>query len=691
MRVFALVGVLALLTALPASAITNLLCVANDGVIDYRKHCVERQGFDTRVTPSPATRRFAWISRGMHTVRLGILPAGANAADLEGSPALISGNKVFVGPDGADGTVVITETEHKFGTWSLTLDAWWFREGRLNIGVPHGTYDVTLTAGGQRLGFVRGMALRPLSEPQPSKPRASKGIVLRGRAIGPSGAAADFAQVTSDCRDVVCDSAADGSFHCEIAPPRGDSICIEHPRQGRRRIELDHRRGTIELGTVQLIIGGTIRVTKPLHVVLPGKTTLSLLRDGRPTSDEKRIGARDVVEFEGLAPGRYDLLLAGPEPLQRKLIRTEVAEGVVDLTLALDAFKLTGDVRHGNDALPGATVSIEEKAWRAELKADQSGRFEAELWSPGSYAVVVRSPRFDHPYGVMRRTSPSDSHWRLEVPRRTISGSVVDAETGRAPAQASVAITSESEETRWSRNLAVREDGKYRVDGVAAGAYRLHANAPGYLPSETVEIFVAKDDGDRALDIRLERGKAVTIVAVDPRGAPIAEALVLEILDADALQPARVTQTRADGTGTVSVPERRPLFVGVLPRAGSFALARLDARTAQNAVTIPVGDPVADLALSTRLEDGTPLPKVRYVLRYEGMHVPLALLRAFASRHAIPLETDSQGFASVRLVPAGRYEIQWRVPSEIQLRSSAWLSVQAVPGKVEVQQTFLRR
>lgn len=604
---------------------------------------------------------------------------------------MISGNKVFVGQDGADGTVVITETQHKLGTWSLTLDAWWFREGRLNIGVPHGTYDVTLTAGGQRLGFVRGMPLRPLSETRPSKPRASKGIVLRGRAIGAGGATADFAQVTADCRDVVCDSAADGSFRCEIAPPPGDSICIEHPRHGRRRIELDRRRGTIELGNVQLITGGTIRVTKPLHVVLPEKTTISVLRDGRPTSDEKTIGARDVIEFEGLAPGRYDLLLAGPEPLQRKLIRAEVPEGVVELTLSLDAFKLTGEVRHGSDPLPGATVSIEEKAWRAELKADQSGRFEAELWSPGSYAVFVRSPRFDYPYGVMRRTSPSDAHWRLEVPRRTISGSVIDAETGRPPAQVSVSIASESEETRWSRNLAVREDGKYRVDGVAVGAYRLRATAPGYLPSETVEVLVSKSDGDRALDIHIERGRDVTIVAVDPRGARIAEALILEIVNADALQPARVTQTRADGTATVSVPARRPLFVGVLPRSGSFALARLDARNAQNDVTIPVGDPVANLALSTRLEDGAPLPRVSYVLRYEGMLVPPALLRAFASRHAIPLETNREGSASVRLLPSGRYDIQWRVPSEIQLRSNAWLTVQAVPGTVEVEQTFLRR
>lgn len=200
-----------LLACLASRAHADLLCVAADGVFHYKKNCVERAWDDRRVEPSDVARKFVWVRKKQHAIAIGVIPPRATTVDI-GGDAMISGSDWWSGPEGTDGTVVLTET--RLGTWNITLDSWWFREGRLNVHVPApAEYAYLIEVAGKQIINAKGVKFGPPRKSQ--QPATTPATTIRGRAIASgSGDAADFAKVTADCRNVVCETRADGSFHC---------------------------------------------------------------------------------------------------------------------------------------------------------------------------------------------------------------------------------------------------------------------------------------------------------------------------------------------------------------------------------------------------------------------------------------------------------------------------------------------
>jgi hypothetical protein len=382
-------------------------------------------------------------------------------------------------------------------------------------------------------------------------------VVLTGRAVAADGTAADFAELTADCKRVVCTAGADGTFRCATATPAGGAFCVEHPRFGRKRIELDGRTGAINLGVLQLVDGATIRVVRPLHVEVPEGTTVSLLRDTKEVAEPQVLGSRELIEFAGVQAGKYEVLLAGREPLQRKVFPIEVAErGETEIAISIDAYRLTGNVERKGKPLASAKVSLQEAAWETQLETDQSGRFSAELWAPGDYAVSIEAGELSQPYVTMKAASTADVHWSLDVPARTIAGRIFDSESGRPVAHVSLLIESDDQLTRSSRTVPVNEDGTFDLSGAGTGRYVISARAPGYLQSESVELQIDKEDGDRSVDLPLVRGDRTVFIL--PRDASFAIARVsssheesgLRVVIPDGLATlrirARVTKTEAD-------------------------------------------------------------------------------------------------------------------------------------------------
>jgi hypothetical protein len=670
---------------LAVSARADLFCVAEDGVFHYRRNCVERAWDDRRVEPSDVERKFVWARKQQHALAIGVIPPRATSVDIQVGAA-IGGSDWLSGPEDADGTVVLTET--KLGTWTITLDPWWFREGRLQFDVPApGEYAYTVTVAGKQLINAKGLKFAGRTRPGPRDTRPA--ATIAGRAIGAgSGTPADFANITADCRNVVCETRADGTFNCPLTRPLPSTLCIEHPRLGRKWIELQGRSGEVDLGTIELLRGGTIRVTKPLHVELPEGTTMQLLRKRATAGKPVPLGSREVYEFNGLEADRYQLLLAGPQPLQRKLFPVHVTEGETELALSVDPFKLTGEVVHRDKAFGGATVVLDGPAWNAELKTDQSGRFEAELWAAESYGVLVSGPGIDEPYGVMKRVSSADNEWRLVVPSRKLHGRVTDRGTGKPVSDALIVTSSDSENTRRSRNVRVRDDGTFEIPGVAAGSYLIAVRAPGYLSSEESEIRIAEKDGDVRFDATLERGTEVRAVVTSAgTGKPLAHAVIVSDFSADGSIAGRTTITRDDGTALVTVPENGSALIAVLPKSGSFALVRVSAADAVNGISIAVPEPVAVLTLNTVMATGEPLPGVGIRLRRDGQDVPSAALTAFAAMHQISLVTKESGRTSIPLLPAGKYDVSWVVRSR-PIRGAKPVSVELADQETVVTQTF---
>ena len=76
--------------------------------------------------------------------------------------------------------------------------------------------------------------------------------------------------------------------------------------------------------------------------------------------------------------------------------------------LSLEPYRLTGEVEYRDKPLGNATVALDGPAWTAELTTDQSGRFDAELWAPEDYGVMVTS-------GAL--AEPTDRSWNAPAPR----------------------------------------------------------------------------------------------------------------------------------------------------------------------------------------------------------------------------------------------------------------------------------
>lgn len=685
---------LVLLLAVPLFAYDepHLWCVSTTGVFDLKKDCVERWDLETPVTPTNTVRRYLWISKGQDAVRIGIIPPRATEGDMiEQMDASISVEESLVGPPDADGTVIVSE--EKLGTWRFTLEPYWFRKGRLHVVVPQGDWRMRMILGGKEMPYPsdgRVMHVPDATTAEEAaairarlakRKKSTNSITLRGKAIGANGAAADFAKIRPDCRDPICETAHDGTFRCTMRRPETNALCIDHPRLGRKRIELGSRNTETDLGTIELLAGGTIRIVKPIHVELPEGTTLALLRN-RKEVREPRPFDREVVEFAGVEADRYDLLLAGPEPLQRKLIPVRVdGDAEVEHTLSLDAFKLTGDVEYRDAGLTDAKIELVGEAWEATLETDHSGRFAAELWSDGDYSVVVQSGRLAQPYGEMRHASASDSHWSLDIPSRRIHGRVIDAERSGPVANATIAITSNARETRWSRTVVAEPDGSFDISGIAEGEYTLVPKAPGFLIAEPAELRVGKADGDLRLDLPLMRGSDVRIVVLDGRGAPVAGATVVCDLTPDGTNATRLHRTGENGVVVVSLPKRTMKNVYIVPERGSLAIARVSADASEVRVVVP--DAVAKLTLKARTTAGEPLPGLRYALRYAGEPVPPFVLRTMAMMRSFPIATDATGTASIPLLPAGRYDVS--------LGDAAWAAVDAAAGETAITQTFAQR
>jgi hypothetical protein len=354
--------------------------------------------------------------------------------------------------------------------------------------------------------------------------------------------------------------------------------------------------------------------------------------------------------------------------------------------LSLDPYLLTGEVEYRDEPLANATVGLEGPAWRAELQTDQSGRFDAELWAPEDYGVMVESGELAQPYLIMERARPADAHWRLRIPSRKIAGRVFDAESGKPVFPVTLMVESESGETRTNRAIETREDGTFEVPGAGDGHYVLSATASDYLPGERVELQAREGDGDLHVDLPLLRGVQVRVTVVDGQGAPVAGATVVTDFAPNGAVSA-MRRTDAEGVVNVAVAERGRKTIYVLPPTASFAVAYINGGQA-GGVRVVVPEGVATLHVRARSPENDPIAGVGLLLRHAGAELPPSVLGSLALQRQSRLSTDAAGELRLPALPAGAYEIAWT--QQGRAVPGAWTRVELGVGETLVTQTFSR-
>jgi hypothetical protein len=486
-----------------------------------------------------------------------------------------------------------------------------------------------------------------------------------------------FPIMTADCDRKLCEGNVNGDIRCEV-PRTVKSVCIEHFQYGRKRIAVDVTQTDIDLGRVRVAHAARVEVAPSPNIELPRGTTVALVRKGR-TLETKPLEGH--ATFEDVEPGEVQLLIAGPEPLQRKMIPLRLAELADEkVVVEIAPYKLVGEVRYGDHALPNAKIEVMERAWKSKLEADENGKFAAQMWDIADFAALVTDGALTEPFGVMKRISESDSAWTIRIPDRAIRGTIRDARSGTPVAGAVINIESVGSETHFARIVESDGHGLYAINGATDGDHTLIVKAKDFCVSDPVEVHLAESDDSRTVDFALVPGVNIDLTVVDRAGAAVAEAMIVDDVTPDGMNSRRLLVTDRAGRVRVPVASGSQKKIYALPPNGSLASILLDSRSGDLKMVVPDGG--STLHIRALLDSGAPISGLEPRIRINGEPIPPAVLRIYARRRGVALMTDASGEITIPRMPAGMYELT------LDKRGNDWTRVALGDGETTVVQRF---
>ncbi len=230
-----------------------------------------------------------------------------------------------------------------------------------------------------------------------------------------------------------------------------------------------------------------------------GRFRLTGLADP-PFLVEARLDGRGVVEAYEVEPDTTDLVLTlpGPTGIAGRVIDEETGSPVPRFTVRVQGIRTSRAMSSGG--IPERLFVTRDGAFvlldLAEAAYDL--RFEVNGFAPRKLdGVEVKA-------GEIRRD--------LEVKLRrgsTIRGLVVERESGEPIDGAGIAIESLAKNDWLDVGSRTDERGRFEVEGLEGGAFRLLARRDGFVPSTVGPIEVPKAGLVEGISISLSRGGAV--------------------------------------------------------------------------------------------------------------------------------------------------------------------------------------
>jgi len=379
---------------------------------------------------------------------------------------------------------------------------------------------------------------------------------ITGRVFDPLGEPLEGVRVTSltgafDTQSGSTDPG--GRYHLAGVDAGSVDLAFAHPEYLPGRLDgLEYAEGRRLLAPdVRLRPGGEIvgRITRPEGDPVAGAKVIavafakeldieaimwmSMGRGETPVSD-----AEGNYRIAGLEGGTYTLSVKadGFRPSLVRDIEVRVPEkSPVDVRLD-PGLSLSGVVTdaHGNPVAgaevtattEGTPENIQEAMLFSEnevtTKSGADGRFLLRGLVEKKLTLTTTADGFA--MSTLGGIDPAGEPVTIELARTgSISGLVLDAETGEPVAKADVSVDDLTSDDRESR-----EDGTFTVTGVSPGSHKVTVNAQGYAPGTVQEIGVVTAEAEtKGLEIRLSRGlTAVGYVLRNSDGTPIAEARV---------------------------------------------------------------------------------------------------------------------------------------------------------------------
>lgn len=446
------------------------------------------------------------------------------------------------------------------------------------------------------------------------------------------------------------------------------------------------------LAAVMLLAGPASGATITVHVARNGdrsplEVRLGLARDDREPdwiAVRHLTPSRGDVTFRDLGAGHYALLIEGPRPLQRVSAHAVVAaDDDRALTIGIQPRPFHGRFTLGGIPLANATVTVHAVDFTTSATTDARGLVDEQLWQGGDVDLMIDSPRLGAPYAAHARLA---GRLAVDIESRVVRG-VVRAANGEPVAGATVVLRSESEARRVPRRTTTRDNGEFRIDGVAAGLHSLRVIASGYLRGKPIELQIA--GGEHVENVVLDAGTSLRVEVVDTDGNPVRDATIV-----CATGGTIISTTHSDvlGRALIAAPPGVDATLFVLSLEGGIVAQPV---ASARRITVPAGS--ASLQVDA-LADDAPLTGITLLVRYNGMMIPPEVARILGAQQRTSFVTDAQGRVVLPRIAPGSYQL-WPYRSDEEAEAlmashsalAAPISLEVAPGENRITVRFKAR
>jgi len=348
-------------------------------------------------------------------------------------------------------------------------------------------------------------------------------------------------------------SDGEGKFTIDGVPSGTLSIQVSHSKYAAKTVGgIAAASGSTARVRVELTGGGSIRgLVSRQGQAVSGVRVNAWKSDGvqEYVGKDSTTKPDGTYEINGLPPGEYSVgvIRDGRGGGIQNSERATVFEGqATELNFDEDAgIRLTGRVLAAGNPVSGGRINAmrEDRGFGggSSGEIDGAGNYSIELPGPATYSLMVEwRGRGRRESGVkVRVTIPpgaSEMSHDIELPTGTISGVVVDAETGQpVPNAQIVAFTAGAVPRSLSllfnamQSMAGSDgQGRFSINNLAAGEYSLRIFAmEGFAEGRLERIEVEDGAISEGHRVALGRGIGFSAQVVDGKGQPVAGAMGL--------------------------------------------------------------------------------------------------------------------------------------------------------------------
>ncbi len=426
-------------------------------------------------------------------------------------------------------------------------------------------------------------------------------------------------------------------------------------------------------------IDATIRGTdQPLEVELLARAGES---EWRTVAHRHLDATNRRVRFDELVPDIYQLRIQGTQPTEQ--LATKVVLGANDqrrVVITVEPVELTGRITYGGTEIAGVLLLRHaEFLWRGGVAVAADGTFRAPFWQRGEYRYEIRGPALSTPFQDVVQVNDAGPV-AIDIPDGRIRGVVRQANGGAPVARASVIV-----ESTTTMQMNTNAEGRFDFTGVKDGRYKVIVASRMHLEPEPIAVQIDSANRQRELIIDLDRGRTLPLVVVDPRQAPVIDAMVYVV--AGIVPGNRIcsrTLTDRDGRTNVAVPADEEATLFVVPRAGSFAVQRV-AKNDGGPLRVGLPPASSSLLIRTRTSTGAEMPPFSLLMRFDGAVVPPEIAEALATAQGLHLEKGEGADVRLEKIPSGSYEFwPYRTSEEAEAILATADSI-AAPIQIDVQ------